>query len=59
MGPYQVVERTSKGNYILQELDGTIHAEKYAGFRLIPYISRNSHSFQQLMHNNDTNDTAK
>ena len=27
IGPYEVIKRTSKGNYILKELDGTEHAE--------------------------------
>lgn len=49
LGPYQVVERTTRGNYTLQELDGTLHAEKYAGFRLIPYISRNGPELQELI----------
>jgi transposase InsO family protein len=41
LGPFEVVKRTTKGNYILKELDGTEHAERYAAFRILPYISRN------------------
>lgn len=40
LGPYEVVQRTVKGNYILKELDGAVHQQPYAGFRLISYISR-------------------
>jgi len=46
LGPYQVVQRTSRGNYRLKELDGTPLIYVYAGFRIIPYISRN-HTFMQ------------
>jgi len=31
LGPYEVVRRTSKGNYVLKELDGSVHDETYAG----------------------------
>ena len=40
LGPYQVVERTSSGNYVVQELDGTILAKPFAAFRIMSYISR-------------------
>lgn len=40
-GPYVVVERTRGGAYVLEELDGALHAEHYAAFRLLPYIRRN------------------
>jgi hypothetical protein len=49
LGPYEVVRRTEKGNYVLKELDGTIHNERYAGFRLIPYIRRNDPVLNQLL----------
>jgi hypothetical protein len=48
LGPYQVVKRTTRGNYILQELDGALHAEPYAGFRIIPYLSRMDPQLQEL-----------
>jgi len=41
LGPYEVVQRTTRGNYILKELDGTVHMEPYAAFRLISYVTRN------------------
>lgn len=41
LGPFEVVHKTSKGNYVLKDLDGTLHAEPYAAFRLISYTSRN------------------
>ena len=40
IGPFEVVSRTSKGNYILKDLDGTVHSEPYAAFRLLSYIRR-------------------
>ncbi len=40
LGPYQVVERTYKGNYVVQELDGTILAKPFAAFQILSYISR-------------------
>lgn len=39
-GPYLVVKRTSRGNYVISELDGSILASSVAAFRLIPYLSR-------------------
>jgi len=41
LGPYEVEERTIKGNYRLKELDGTVLRNKYAAFRILPYITRN------------------
>ena len=40
VGPFEVASRTSRGNYILKELDGTLHSGPYAAFRLISYIQR-------------------
>jgi hypothetical protein len=53
LGPFEVVEHTTRGNYILQELDGAKHAEQYAAFRIIPYISRTDPQFQELLHTSD------
>jgi hypothetical protein len=36
--PYEIVRRTPRGNYVLKELDGTIHAQPYAAFRIIPWL---------------------
>ena len=41
LGPYEVVRRTARGSYTLKELDGTLHQQQYAAFRLITYINRN------------------
>jgi transposase InsO family protein len=41
LGPFEVEERTQKGNYKLKELDGTKLKIKYAAFRVLPYITRN------------------
>lgn len=40
MGPYAVVTRTSAGNYVICELDGTIYKDKIAQFRVIPFVAR-------------------
>ena len=39
-GPYQIVRRNQGGAYILSELSGEIMREKYAAFRILPYIAR-------------------
>jgi hypothetical protein len=41
IGPYEIVRRTPRGNYVSKELDGTIHAQPYAAFRIITYIRQN------------------
>ena len=46
LGPYEIAERTPKGNYRLNELDGTRLQYKYAAYRVLPYISRH-HSFMK------------
>jgi len=58
LGPYEVVRQTLRGNYILKELDGTVHAEQYAAFRIIPYIKRTDPQFQELLSptDDDTDD---
>jgi hypothetical protein len=48
LGPYEVKERTSKGNYRLKELDGTPLNYTYGAFRVLPYISRN-HPFMNTI----------
>ncbi|KIJ35634.1 hypothetical protein M422DRAFT_262031 [Sphaerobolus stellatus SS14] len=37
LGPMVVIRRTRNKAYILAELDGAIHKNPYAAFRLIPY----------------------
>ena len=51
LGPYEIAERTIKGNYRLKELDGTLLQYKYAAFRILPYISRH-HAFMKENHEN-------
>lgn len=48
LGPYEVVRRTAGGSYVIKELDGAVHKQGYAAFRLIPYISRHSAQLQIL-----------
>ena len=45
MGPYAVVSRTTGGNYVLCELDGSLLKDKIAQFRVIPFYSRKDPSF--------------
>lgn len=47
-GPFIVHKRTSKGSYVLKELDGTNIRHGYAGFRLVPYIARDRAALQRL-----------
>ena len=47
LGPFEVVSKTKRGNYILKELDGAVHSEPYAGFWLIQYIKRDNPLLQE------------
>lgn len=40
VGPFEVVKQTSKGNYVLREMDRTLRAAPVAAFRVVPYLSR-------------------
>lgn len=44
MGPYAVIARTTRGNYVLCELDGTVLRAKIAKFRVIPFFARQDKS---------------
>jgi RNase H-like domain found in reverse transcriptase/Integrase zinc binding domain len=56
LGPYEVVRRTPRGAYVLKEVDGAEHAERYAAFRLLPYIYRNNPILYRLL--DDNSDTS-
>jgi hypothetical protein len=58
LGPYEVVRKTKGGSYILQELDGAVHATSYAASRLIKYIERNDPILSELAnkHPGDTDE---
>jgi hypothetical protein len=64
IGPYEIVRRTPRGNYVLKELNGTIYAQPYTAFRIITYIHQNfpwlhvSNSNEEL-NNNETIDIQK
>ncbi|KAJ8488793.1 hypothetical protein ONZ45_g13828 [Pleurotus djamor] len=49
IGPYQVVKRTRKGNYILREMDGTLLHEAVAAFRVIGYLSRDDLNLEEVL----------
>ena len=40
MGPYQVIERTLGGSYVLAEMDRTRLDHNLVAFHLIPYVLR-------------------
>jgi hypothetical protein len=52
IGPYEVVRRTSKGNYMLKELNGTEHVERYAAFCILPYVQRHDPILTELAEEN-------
>jgi hypothetical protein len=58
IGPYEVVRRTKGGSYVLKELDGAIHAQNYAAFRLVPYIHRDDPILYELSNNPLPEDTT-
>ena len=41
LGPMVVLQRTTRGSYLLAELDGSISKLRYAAFRLLLYFPRN------------------
>lgn len=52
MGPYSIVRQTQGGSYLLQELNGALLRHAVAGFRLIPYIRRET--LNELVHDSDS-----
>ena len=40
LGPYEVVQWTKGGSYVLKKLDGTLSRHGIATFQLLPYHSR-------------------
>ena len=48
LGPFEVVQRTKGGSYVLKELDGSIWSQKVAAFRILPYIFRDPEELQEL-----------
>ena len=49
LGPMKVRKRTQNGSYILEELDGTVLRQKVAGFRIVPYVSREDTDLLKLV----------
>ena len=47
------MDKSKRGTYTLKELDGAVHAERYAAFRIIPYITRTNPQFHQLLQPSD------
>ena len=60
LGPYEVVRCTTRGNYTLQELDGAEHAEQYAAFCIIPYVTCTDPQVHKLLQlsNGDSDDES-
>jgi hypothetical protein len=56
IGPYIVVKRTQRGNYVLQEMDGTTLQAAIAGFRVIPYLTREDPRLYELSQLHDEGD---
>jgi transposase InsO family protein len=52
IGPFIVERRTTRGTYVLQELDGTFMASHIAAFRLAPYLARNQEALDKLANYN-------
>ena len=57
LGPYEVDRRTKGGSHVLKEMDGTILQQGVAAFRLYPYISRDSPSFEALLQDDLTDNS--
>ena len=57
LGPFEVDRRTKGGSYVLKEMDGAILRQGVAAFRLYPYISRDSPSFEILLQDDLTDDS--
>ena len=57
LGPYEVFYRTEKGNYYVNELDGTKIRGRIAAFRVYPYISRR-HSFMRENQEEETENNS-
>jgi hypothetical protein len=47
-GPFEVVRRTARGNYLLKELSGAIQNEVTSPHVIVPYIQRRSPFLQKL-----------
>ncbi|GJE99479.1 polyprotein [Phanerochaete sordida] len=48
LGPYQVLRRTERGSYVIQELDGSASRHGVAADRLVPYITRGDQRLLKL-----------
>jgi hypothetical protein len=51
LGPYRVEMKTTQGNYVLAELNGTVLARPIAKFRVIPYFARRSPEMMEILRN--------
>ena len=48
LGPYVLREQRSSGTWAINELDGTPSRSTIAGFRILPYITRNPQALMEL-----------
>ena len=51
MGPFKVVRRTKGGSYVLKEMNGIVSRRGVAAFRLIPYVSRDTEDYEEILDN--------
>jgi hypothetical protein len=49
LGPYEVLRKTKKGNYVLMEMDGAVHQLPYAAFCIISYIHHDNPNLMDVL----------
>ena len=59
MGPYEVVRKTKGGSYVLKDINGVVYRRGVSSTRLIPYISRNTENFEELLDDLAEEDTGE
>jgi hypothetical protein len=53
LGPFEVVRQTTRGNYLLKELNGAIEEVVTSPHVIVPYIQRNSPFLEELAQDSD------
>ncbi|KAJ8481372.1 hypothetical protein ONZ45_g15329 [Pleurotus djamor] len=49
IGPFKIVKRTDRNNYVLQELNGTLMPDTVAAFRVLKYFSRDDPALLEML----------